>query len=273
MKYQKHISELLESNKTINILVDIREYNLQDDKRFLVPFMVYEHNEIRYGFMDKEGNIIIPADYDKVFDNFASEDDLVRVGKRFVINFGTEKKPKNYTYFYCGVINARGEELIPCNKYRELYFTEDNLLIAHGERMGRECALIDMNGNEIIPYNSFSNIYQYANGFARAMTLEKKWVVIDISGNVIIQEGEVDRVWNLSSGYSHIVVERNKRKYEISFESLYRRQEELVTHGRIITPIEECLIYKGYLQKDFTKTESIEIGNQYDWLGENENNK
>jgi hypothetical protein len=190
-----------------------------------------------------------------------------------VINFGTEKKPKNYTYFHCGIINARGEELIPCNKYRELYFTEDNLLIAYGERMGGECALIDLKGNEIIPYNSFSNIYQYANGFARAMTLEKQWVVIDISGNVIIQEGEVDRVWDLSNCYSHIVVEKNKRKYQISFETLQKRQNELVTQGTIITPIEECLIYEGYLQKDYTKVNSVEIGNIYDWQGEDESIK
>ena len=127
-KYMKHISEL---HRTVNVIADVRTYNLQEDERFLVPFMVYNHNEINYGFMDKDGNIIIRADYDKVFDDFYSEKDLVRVGKRFVINFGTEKKPKNYTYFYCGVINAKGEELIPCNKYRELYFTEDNLLIVH----------------------------------------------------------------------------------------------------------------------------------------------
>ena len=53
-----HISELLETKKTVNILADIREYNLQVDQRFLVPFMVYDHNEIHYGFMDKDGKII-----------------------------------------------------------------------------------------------------------------------------------------------------------------------------------------------------------------------
>lgn len=266
----KHISEL---HRTVNVIADVRTYNLQEDERFLVPFMVYNHNEINYGFMDKDGNIIVDAIYDKVFDNFYLESDLVRVGRRFVINFGTEKKPKNYTYFYCGVINAKGEELIPCNKYRELYFTEDNLLIVHGERMGRECALIDLNGNEIIPYNRFSDIYPFVNGFARAKTLEQKWVVIDLSGNAIIQEGEVDCIWNLSNGYPHIVVERNKIKYQIPFETLQKRQNELATQGMIITPIEECLVYKGYLQKDFTKAKSIEIGSQYDWLEEDDNIK
>ncbi len=259
----KHISDLLQANRSVSILVDIREYSLQKDKRFLVPYMIYVHNEIRYGFVDKDGNIIVDAIYDKVFDNFYLESDLVRVGKRFVINFGTEKKPKNYTYFYCGVINAKGEELIPCNKYRELYFTEDNLLIAHGERMGRECALIDLNGNEIIPYNRFSDIYHFVNGFARAKTLEEKWIVIDLSGNAIIQEGEVDWIWNLSNGYPHIVVEKNKRKFQIPFETLQKRQNELATQGMIITPIEECLIYQEYLQKDFTKASSIELGENY----------
>lgn len=269
----ENISNYLQNNSSLNIIVDAHNYNIQDDQRFLVPFMIYEHNDIRFGFADRNGNIVIPAIYDKVFDNFNSETDLVRVGKRFIVDYGTKEKPRQYKYFYCGVINAHGEELIPCNKYRELYFTEDNLLIAHGERMGRECALIDLNGNEIIPYNRFSDIYHFVNGFARAKTLEKKWIVIDLSGNAIIQEGEVDWIWNLSNGYPHIVVERNKRKYQIPFETLQKRQNELATQGMIITPIEECLVYKGYLQKDFTKAKSIELGNQYDWLGENENIK
>jgi hypothetical protein len=259
----ENISDYLQNNSSLNIIVDAHNYNIQDDRRFLVPFMIYEHNDIHFGFADRNGKIVIPAIYDKVFDNFNSETDLVRVGKRFIVDYGTKEKPRQYKYFYCGVINAKGEELIPCNKYRELYFTEDNLLIVHGERMGGECALIDLKGNEIIPYKRFSNIYPFVNGFARARTLEKKWVVIDLSGNVIIQEGEVDWVWNLSNEYSHIVVERNKRKYQIPFETLQKRQNELATQGMIITPIEECLIYQEYLQKDFTKASSIELGEIY----------
>ena len=44
---------------------------------------------------------------------------------------------------------------------------------------------------------------------------------------------------------------------------LGKRQNELVTQGMVITPIEECLVYKGYLQKDFTKASSIELGENY----------
>lgn len=97
---KKNLDDNLNHKQQINLLVNPSDYKLQDDKRFLVPFMVYEHNKIRYGFMDKDGNIVVDAIYDKVFDDFYSADDVVRVGKRYVIDSGTKEKPNQYTYFH-----------------------------------------------------------------------------------------------------------------------------------------------------------------------------
>ena len=81
-----NLSELIQKNTPVKIVVDAAQYDLANDNRFLIPFMRYDWNAIHFGFADKTGNIVIPAVYDKVFDEFRSPDCLVRVGKRFFIN-------------------------------------------------------------------------------------------------------------------------------------------------------------------------------------------
>lgn len=261
---EKTLSEL-EKNRSINILVHTNQYDISQDNRYLVPFVMYEHNEIRFGFSDKDENIIIPAKYDKIFDDFYSEDDLVRVGKRFVIDYGTEKKPRQYKYFYCGLINSSGDELIPCNRYWELFYVnlEKTLLVAHGNRQKGECALIDIHGVEIIPYGRYTDIYQFVFNFARTQN-KNGWGVIDIEGNSIIPNGEFEEIWNLDPQYPHIVVQRAGVRYTLPIEVLIKLRQELKTTGSINTPVEQYLNYQQYLQRDFTRGVTMSL----DWLGE-----
>ncbi len=105
-----NLSELIQKNTPVKIVVDAAQYDMASDNRFLIPFIRYDRNAIRFGFADKTRNIVIPAVYDKIFDEFHSPDDLVRVGKRFFINYGTEDKPRQYEYFHCGLINSNGDE-------------------------------------------------------------------------------------------------------------------------------------------------------------------
>lgn len=164
------ILKLLNIGWPVKIIVDAAQYDLEKDNRFLIPFIVYKHNEILFGFADKIGNIVISAKYDRVFDDFHNSDELVRVGRRVIIDCGAENNPRQYTYFRCGLINSKGEELISCERYMGLDFADDEktLLIAYGnhrEKYG--CSLIDIFGNEIIPYGKYSRIERFYNGMAR----------------------------------------------------------------------------------------------------------
>jgi len=186
-----NLTELLDNGHQVKIIVNATQYELAKDNRFLIPFMVYEHNEIRFGFADKDGNIVIPAKYDKVFDDFHNSDDLVRVGKRFVIDYGTEATPHQYKFFYCGLINSNGEELIPCNKYWELYFADDrkDLLVAKGtlcDKVG--WSLIDTFGNVIIPRGKYTYIDLFYNGMARVQLCKR-----DDDGRVVELNGLINK--------------------------------------------------------------------------------
>lgn len=249
---EKTLSELLCKNPNVGFVVNHHQYNIKNDNRYLVPFMVYEHNEIRFGFVDKNENIVIPAIYDKVYDDFDSENDLVRVGKRFCVNYGTEKDPRIYYYFTCGLIDSKGYELIACGKYERLHFVSQNLLVAHGNRLvERGCALLDKNGNAIVEYGVYDEIYNFAHGFARMRDC-RGWGVIDEEGDCIISSGIFNEIWNMDARYNRIVVKRDGVRYDVSIEVLQKMQEELKTKGQIVTSIDDYLNYEEYLQNDFT---------------------
>lgn len=250
---EKTLSELLDRRPNVNFIVNAGQYDLARDNRYLVPFMVYEHNEIRYGFVDKDENIVIPAKYDKVFDDFHNENDLVRVGKRFCINYGTDEKPRNYYYFSCGLINSKGEELIPCDKYESLYFAlPQKLLVAHGSRLKEKgCTLLDVNGHRLIPMGEHKEIYHFVSGFARTQEAQG-WGVIDEEGNIIIPSGKFEAIWDLDAQYSHIVVQRNGILYMLPISVLKELQQELKNTGVISTSVEQYLSYKQHLQVDFS---------------------
>lgn len=261
---EKNLSELLNRNPNVRFLLNTNQYKIRSDSRFLVPFMVYEHNEIRFGFVDRNENIVIPAIYDKVYDDFNSEKDLVRVGKRFVIDCGTKEKPRQYTYFKCGIINSNGEELIACDKYESLYFASVERLVAHGNRLIQSgCSLIDMQENVIVPYGVYDCIYHFSHGFARTRSHlsggDVTWGVIDDEGNTIIPCGVFGYIWDMNPKYPHIVVRRDGKNYTLPIEILRKIQQELKTTGSINTSVEEYLIYHQYLQRDFFRNEMISL--------------
>lgn len=244
---EKNISKL----HSAQIVINATQYDVASDHRFLIPYMIYaggRESEIRFGFINKDGNIVIPAKYDKICEDFNNEQDLVRVGMRFSIKYGTSEKSR-YNYFHYGVIDSFGKELIPCDKYTELYFTlGKERLIAY---YNGGCALIDIQGREIIPYGKYRKIYDFVHGFARVLDA-KGWGITDTEGNSIIDGGEFEEIWDLKEQYSTIVVKRKSVRYVLPFEMLRKLQEELVTTGCISTPVEEYLNFKAYLQHDFT---------------------
>lgn len=65
------------------ILVDRLHYDIKNDDRFLLPFTQNE----KIGFINKEAEIIIPASYQFVLDDFYHEKSLVRVGKTYGVAF------------------------------------------------------------------------------------------------------------------------------------------------------------------------------------------
>lgn len=68
----------------MNIIIDSDNYNLQTDKRLLVPFVEVSKSQKSYvqkqGLINKEGNIVVEAKYDFVVGNCFATDDLLALG-------------------------------------------------------------------------------------------------------------------------------------------------------------------------------------------------
>ena len=248
-----HISNLLNNYKTVNILTDARNYNLQEDKRFLIPYTtICVQDDIKYGFVDKNGNVIIDAIYDIIYDDFYSADDIVRVGKRYVKDDGTKEKPNQYTYFHCGLINAKGEELIPFEKYDRIIFTHDNKLLI--VRKDFTDALIDIHENTIVPFGKYDVIRQFIQGFSRVRHKEtKKHAIIDTEGREIITENQFDTIWTPKEEYDSIIVVKNSIRYAVPYIWLEQLKKEIDETGNITTSLESLLTYEEPLQRDFSQ--------------------
>lgn len=245
---------LFERKSNINIVTKAAQYDFANDNRFLITFIEYEGIDVHFGFANKNGEVVIPAKYDIVYNDFLYADDLIIVGKRFEINYGTLEKPRIYKWFLQGLINSKGVELIPC-KYKNLYTIRNNKLY-----LADNCVLLDSNGTEIIPYGRYLKIYDdFISGFSRTLSNTHLWGVIDINGNEIIKEGTFNKIWPIKNDYSSIVVERDRIRYEIPFAVLEKLQEELKVRGEITTSVEQYLNYKEYLQQDFLESGEVTL--------------
>ncbi len=252
----KNITEL----KDVRFIVSPDKCDIKRDERLLIPFAAsdstLERNNgtwdspIKLGLADKNGLIVVPAQYDRIYDDFYFEEDVVRVGKSYTINYGTEEKPKLYDYMHVGIIDSTGKELIPCEKYRCIELTHcHDRFIAYIR--SNKCALVDKYGNEVLPFGKIQKVYSVAYDFARALDVNNGWCIFDMQGNIIIPGGMFDNIWNIEEKYDTIVVERQKVRYKIPFAVLRKCQEELRITGKITTNVEDFLNYETYMQKKF----------------------
>lgn len=73
-------NSIVESKKQIDygakILVNRLSYNIKNDSRYLLPFV----QGSKIGFVNKNAEILIPASYQFVLDDFYNDKSLVRVG-------------------------------------------------------------------------------------------------------------------------------------------------------------------------------------------------
>lgn len=181
--------------KNISIVLPAENHNFISDKRVLIPFIQYR----RYGFMDRNKNIIVNPKYDFVHDTFRHEKSLVRVG-RLISNayIGTEGKIISYQKQMLGLLDAKGELIVNC-EYAGIIVSDDSEYITLRHSIWGH-SLIDRHGNTIIPYG----VYDYIDGadhnlvrvfVADKTTKEKLWGLVDTSGRVVLPL-EYTNIWN-----------------------------------------------------------------------------
>lgn len=167
----------------MNIIVNSEDYNIQSDKRLLIPYVQNKTGLI--GFINKRGHTKFTYSFNSVYDDFYSVDDVVRVGEWAVCG--------DKHIFVKSVIKTDGRYLFK-DRYKEIIMSEDRQRFVVENSKG-EWAVIDRAEKEIVPYGKYDWIDGFRNGVARVKQGkitngnnigEKLWGIINTEGKEIL---------------------------------------------------------------------------------------
>ncbi|MCL1863251.1 MAG: zinc ribbon domain-containing protein [Defluviitaleaceae bacterium] len=119
------------------------------------------------------------------FDRYDSVQFATPQGNRFIVTSGTRH----------GVIDTRGNEIIPLGTYSNIIAAHDGrfFIVTEGNRMG----ILNTRGSEVVSLGRYDDIRQAPNDRFIATTGEwgnMRWAVIDSRGNEIIPLGRFEEI-------------------------------------------------------------------------------
>ncbi|MFA4046319.1 WG repeat-containing protein [Prevotella sp. PCHR] len=136
-----------------------------------------ESGKMKYGLIDKEGNMVTPMEYDSMQDDFS--DGLKAVGK-------LDTKSGTWSY---GFIDTRGKVAVPL-KYSQVGTFNEGLCAVRDKEHKYMVAFIDTRGESVIPYIDKSdvvgNVMPRFNDGACILYTAGKVGVIDKEGKAIV---------------------------------------------------------------------------------------
>lgn len=131
---------------------------------FLIPF----NKEGKFGFINKEGAIVIEPLYDEYKGEFFHEYNIVAV-----------RKGKMWS-----VVDCTGKELLPFD-YRHIYPSCDSKLLVLETWDGYEAMDLLSKPFKVITKNVFMPIFPFRYGFAKVKK-DGKWGIINSSGKLVL---------------------------------------------------------------------------------------
>lgn len=265
---------LIDSN--VKILIEVGQYNVQSDNRLLIPFVRHDWRQDKVGLLDRSGNIVVKAIYDHIFDSCFDESDLLRVGVRYSKNFGSEANPKLYYYYHIGLINTKGDVILPLEYSRIVSSTDKSLYTI--ERDGKH-GVVNKDAEQVIPFGVFDWIDGFHKGYARVYNYVdedgekvKKWGVVNTSGKIVVPIA-YSNIWNFyDRDFSSIVVEIDKKQDYIPFASFSESAGQSYSSSYDDSSdadyfrIEDCYDYEGNF--DTERLEDAILSGEYvpeDW--------
>lgn len=204
------------------IIVSRLDYDINNDSRFLIPF--FERTKI--GFANQIGEIIIPAQFDIVLDDFYHEKSIVRVGNYYSKAYKREaSEPVAYLNSSYGLLKSDGSFLLPMEYESIIMPKYCNAITIYSFHKGY--AVINYKGDFIVPFGVYNFIDGFDRGYARVkigtqtnggINSDSLWGIINEVGNIVL-EPRFTNIWNFydkALEYTKVINEDNK-EYEFHF--------------------------------------------------------
>lgn len=172
---------------------EINNLELNSHQSFFGPYAFIENG--KWGMTNLSGEILLPAQYDIIFET-RPNNPLYLIVNKYTVEF----KNKEYTREHIGLVNAIGEVLIS-PKYYSFELSDDNLL-ASIRNDDLKFGVIDMHERIIVPYGKYNYIDTFYYGLARVSkqivsgnVISDLWGIIDTHGEEVLPL-IYDKVWN-----------------------------------------------------------------------------
>lgn len=218
-------------HKHTKVLVPAIDYNVNEDKRLLIPFTSGEH----IGFMNHDMEIVVDPKYIMYYGDCYSERDYIKVAVAHHYGYPiVNNNVSVYSRPVFGLINYQGKIIIEPQNYSLISSKKGNTVLFTIQREDYSYGVININGEEIIPFGKYHWIDGFYRGFARVkkggvsngnVGNENKWGVINESGEEVVP-CIYSNIWNFyEKDYETIIVEDEKCRKYISFDSLVEKIE------------------------------------------------
>lgn len=180
--------EYIEQVEEHKILVSSLFYNFQEDGRLLIPFTAAN----KIGFYNPEGRVVVKPIYSMCYGNCYTVDDYLIVSRPYIF-YKDEGVSHDYIYYSYGVIDYKGNELIPVN-YHRLLPAIGNKFIFSAETKDLQHGVINIEEDELIPFGKYEWLDGFCNGLSRVKLhgtdkdrfyLDNKWGIIDMQDNLL----------------------------------------------------------------------------------------
>lgn len=177
----KNITDLLkDSFSNVRILIDHKDYHIEEDTRLLIPFSYKGH----LGLMNRSGDVVVEPIFSVIEDACLKENDVVRVGKYFTYGFNrATKEPSTYLALKWGLVDSKGDFILE-PKYRTIELSNDKQIFTV-QHWNYRYEVVNKTGEVIVPIGTHRWIDRFDNGLARAIN-DLKWGIIDSSGNIVL---------------------------------------------------------------------------------------
>lgn len=199
------------------ILIPSKDYNLQSDERLLIPYIKGGY----IGFVTPNGEMVTCAKYAMYYGECHKDTDLIKVAKWYLYGTPEDKTNlKNNLKLLFGIINSKGEEIIPL-QYTSLCEPLKSSKLYSVQNRSHNWGAIDVNNKIVIPFGKYAHIWGFDRGFAKVKKVingKEKFGIIDETGEEVVPV-EYDNIWSFyNTNWFAPQMTKDGKKYNFFFK-------------------------------------------------------